>query len=303
VKAKVKIQFLLFSSFLTLLGCDDSEDVYWGPLDFYGSDIPYDDKNADIHIGMAVVAFVSDHEPEISRNKMSDVILEVVKEKPNTRVIVFPETATSFYWEKGDKDGKKTKENNKQIAEIIPGISTNFIGNITKELNIYVAFGMVEKEDEKIYNSLVMMNPNGEVEAVHRKTFLLDGDKDVGFSAGDGVTFVEIDGVKVALSICHDSDSKSFARDIVNGNAKVVIQALADEKGASLINLDRGYARLWNTWTIYANKAGTEGDFWMENDTLDYAGLVGIIKPTGDIAKKKEYKDGGYIFYNLGIYK
>ena len=293
---------LIFNLCFTVSGCGD-EDLYWGPLDFYGHEISYDDKNADIHIGIAAVAFVSDYEPEISRDKMADMIYDITSSNPEVKVIVFPETSLSFYWEKNDTNGEKTKENNERIAETVPGISTDFVGQISTELNIYVVFGMVEKENEKLYNSLVVVNPEGNVEAIHRKTFLLDSDKTAGFSPGDGVTFVEIEEVKIALLICHDSESVDFAEKIVKGKAKIVIQALADERGESFISFDRGYGKLWNTWTVYANKAGTEGDYWMENNSLDFAGLVGIAKPMGEIAAKKEYSDGGYVYYNVGVYK
>jgi len=80
--------------------------------------------------------------------------------------VVFPELALTGY--EDDENGTMHKE----LAETIPGPSTEEIGKQADKYGIYVVFGMPErlKEDpSKIYNSAAMIGPEGKVLHVYRK--------------------------------------------------------------------------------------------------------------------------------------
>ena len=95
----------------------------------------------------------------------------------------------------------------KRIAETIPGTATETISKLAKLYNVYIVFGLAETKDDKLYNSQVLLNPDGEIEAVHRKVHLIDWDVASGFTPDNRETVVEIDGIKAGMIICADVQS------------------------------------------------------------------------------------------------
>jgi len=300
--------FLIISAAIMMLsGCFDSNTLWIGePSSSVGVSIPYDDTKAERRLGVAAVAMISDRD-DVKKNqeKIINTIDSIKDKHPEVRVIIFPETALSWYWLKGDKDGTASKKYIWGKAETIPGPSTNFVAAKAKERDVYVAFGMAEKNKDgsKIYNSLVVINPDGKIEATHRKTHLYYGDQAVGFTPGNGATLVDIDGIKTAFIICYDASSAKTAKQIVQGGAQIVFQAVADDSGFPpyFLDFDEGTNQLWNAWTVSGNKAGIEGDFYMEHDELHFAGNISIIKPTGEAVAKTADGVDGYIYHELGI--
>ena len=82
--------------------------------------------------------------------------------------VVFPECALTGY--EVEPEGKM----HKNLAETIPGPSTNQICKLASKHNIYIVFGMpeVNKNDPSIlYNSAALIGPNGLI-GHYRKTHL-----------------------------------------------------------------------------------------------------------------------------------
>jgi predicted amidohydrolase len=93
-----------------------------------------------------------------------------------------------------------------QTAETIPGQSTSNIVAKAKELNLFVVFGMTEKDGaDLLYNTSVLLGPDG-VLGKHRKRYLADSN--FGFNehliwrTGQVWDVVESPLGKVGLMIC-----------------------------------------------------------------------------------------------------
>src|SRR5436309_15979216 len=84
--------------------------------------------------------------------KMIDQICHTQK----VNLIVFPELATTGY---------ENGVNFTDLAEQIPGYTSNFLGKLANDYHIYIAVGMVVKQkvESIIYNSAVLIAPDGEV--------------------------------------------------------------------------------------------------------------------------------------------
>lgn len=277
-----------------------------GPIDWMGASIGYDDQNADVRLSIAAVSMVSTQDKASNLKKMSDMIDTIMTEHPSTQVIVFPEIATGWYWLTGDTTGRATSDYHHAIlAEAIPGPSTETIGSKAEEYGIHILFGLTEQDPDgkRIYNSAALIGPNGDVVAIQHKNALVEGDTAIGFTPGQQVEIVDIDGVQTALIICYEGSSVQVAEQIVHGSAELVLQVVADESGKSFLDLDRGFARSWNAWNAFGNKAGVEGDFYMQNDSLEFAGAIGIISPTGSAEARADMHGDGYVFHEIGVYK
>lgn len=171
------------------------------------------------------------------------------------------------------------KEELRNLAEEVPeGKTTEFMLKLSQKTKTSLVFGLAEKDKDKLYNSAVLVTPQGK-KGVYRKLQLFDQEKYL-FNPGDKEPEVfDIDGVKVGMMICFDWLFPEIAR----------ILAL---KGADLIchpsNLVLPYAQeamltrsLENgVFTITCNRTGKEKRAGKE---LTFTGKSQITDPKGKL--------------------
>jgi predicted amidohydrolase len=85
-------------------------------------------------------------------------------------------------------------------AETIPGASTSNVVAKANELNLFVVFGMTEKDQTNLYNANVFLGPDGVI-GKHRKTFFVGNDGQI-WSLGSGYVVLDSPLGKVGLMIC-----------------------------------------------------------------------------------------------------
>lgn len=90
-------------------------------------------------------------------------------------IIIFPELAlTGYECDKMAGSDKKSCNMHKELAETIPGPSTKAIEILAKELDVYIIFGMPEKDQvdrDTLYISSVVIGPEG-ILGAYRKLHL-----------------------------------------------------------------------------------------------------------------------------------
>ena len=145
-------------------------------------------------------------------------------EHPDVRLILFPETTLGYYYRRSN-----LAEYQRSIAETIPGITTNVISQKAYEHQIYISFGMVELSGEVLFNSQVLIGPDGLIRSVYRKRNLVPQDRRNGFTEGRDFVLDIIDNIKVATIICADIDSLRVNRDIHRSGAELVLLPVATE--------------------------------------------------------------------------
>jgi len=103
-------------------------------------------------------------EPEANLAKMSDFVRKISSEQ-KVDVIVFPELATTGY-----ECGVRFT----QLAQRVPGPSTNVMAQRANEQGVHIAFGMASKErvESILFNSAVLVGPEGDLVAQYRKVHL-----------------------------------------------------------------------------------------------------------------------------------
>lgn len=119
---------------------------------------------------------------EKTKAKMIEYIEEAGKKGVN--MLVFPETVLSGYgWVEPEQDPFYQKYGvamQVATAETIPGDTTNELSEYAKKYNMYIIFGMTEKDKdgamyedgvEKVYNSAAILYPDGTIDSyqkIHR---------------------------------------------------------------------------------------------------------------------------------------
>ncbi|MCL2008180.1 MAG: carbon-nitrogen hydrolase family protein [Treponema sp.] len=271
---------LLFS----VSSCEILDDDYiFSPFSQHlNSPKEYDDSGATRILNVASVSLILDPVPDVNRNKIIAFIEKIVSEQPAVRLILFGETSLGYYYRPSNPS-----EYQNSIAETIPGITTGLISQKAIEHQVYISFGMVERSGDNIYNSQILINPDGEIESVYRKQYLNREDKESGFSTGNSISIDIVDNIKVATIICYDSASKRVNGQIQASGAELVLFPAAVNTGIPAFFYPLRPRHI-KTWLLLANRAGNE-------DGIEYTGSIYLSTPTG-INRVEMTGREGYIF-------
>jgi len=111
-------------------------------------------------------------------------------------------------------------------AETIPGPATNRFAALAKELGIWMVFGMDENRGRRLFNTAILMNPQGQIVGTYSKVHLQNWMLASGVNHGDSfpVWEVEIGGVrvKVGIEICYDIQHPEATLELALGGAEIV---------------------------------------------------------------------------------
>ena len=111
-------------------------------------------------------------------------------------------------------------------AETIPGPATKRFGALAKDLGIWIVFGMDENRGGELFNTAVLMNPQGRIVGTYSKVHLQNWMLASGVNHGDRfpVWEIEIDGVKakIGIEICYDIQHPEATLELALGGAEVV---------------------------------------------------------------------------------
>jgi len=128
---------------------------------------------------------------EVNKKKITGILHQ---NKTKIDLLIFPEmTLTGFSMK------------SKQLCEGIDGDSFNYFKDLAKSIQINIITGIIFSEDNKIFNSSVFINKNGEVKSIYKKihpfTFSTE---DKNYSAGEKIEIAECENWKIGLSVCYD---------------------------------------------------------------------------------------------------
>ena len=102
-----------------------------------------------------------------------------------------------------------------EIPETVPGPTTNHFKLLARKHRLYILLGSiyerVGKDNGKVYNTSVLLNPRGDIQAAYRKINLFDAvvgrrkiRESAVFLAGQKPVITNVHGFRIGLSICYD---------------------------------------------------------------------------------------------------
>ena len=116
---------------------------------------------------------------------------------------------------------------NAQLAESVPGPSTEKLGEAARAAESFVVFGMVEENPSGMpFNAAILLGPDGEVRDVYRKVHLYLGETQ-GFSAGSRRCVADLGFCRAAITICYDYIFPEYIRGLVDAGASLLIHPTA----------------------------------------------------------------------------
>lgn len=124
--------------------------------------------------------------------------------RKGSHFVVFPEMSLTGYDDEGEKEKKDKMQS--LLAETIPGPSTDKVAEACKKYDIYVVFGMPERDSDDssiIYNALAIFSPEGLVGS-YRKMHLPAPEPNWA-TRGDKPFILETPWGPIGCAICYDS--------------------------------------------------------------------------------------------------
>ena len=208
-------------------------------------------------------------EAEENLVKMSEMISRIASQQ-RIDLIVFPELVTSGY-----ELGLRFTE----LAQRVPGPTVNLMAQRANEYGIYIAFGMVTKEkvESVLYNSAILVGPDGELVDVYNKIHL-KGEERMAFREGYKLPVAETEVGNIGMMIGYDLAFPEVARSLALDGAEVLV---------CLANWEAGQIDEWKTYvrsrayenSVYVAAANRVG----EDVTLNFGGESMVVGPRGQI--------------------
>jgi len=217
----------------------------------------YDESTATKRLRIASVAMSCARDPDTNWARIADTIDTIVVDHPDVDLVFLGEMLLGWF-----NPGKRPEEY-RRIAEPISETSLAPLLSQAQEHGIYLCLGLPEREGEALYNTQVLLNPEGEIQARHRKRNLKPAEAQAGYLPGSlPVTVTEIKGVRTGLVICADAASPHTMRELMRQRLDLILLSLADD-GDENGFVSRFNARMYDAWVVTANRYGDEdGWFW-----------------------------------------
>ena len=111
-----------------------------------------------------------------------------------------------------------------ELAEPLNGAYIEKACNLSKRLNIYLVLGFLEKRNTKLYNSVILIDPDGDIVGRYSKTHFAQGYKinPNQYLPGDDYPVFNTPFGKVGMIICYDRQLPEPARIMALKGAQVL---------------------------------------------------------------------------------
>ena len=114
--------------------------------------------------------------------------------------------------------GKKYAE----VAEPVPGPTTERLGELARRHKAYVVAGLYELERPALYNTAVLIGRDGGFIGKYRKVYIPREETEGGISPGWSYPVFETDFGKLGMMICWDTQYADPARGLTLGGAEII---------------------------------------------------------------------------------
>jgi predicted amidohydrolase len=186
-----------------------------------------------------------------------------------------------------------------ELAETIPGPSTQKIIQLAKEKGMHIIFGMPELSEKTratIFNTAVLVGPDGVI-GKYRKMYLPTHsvfEEKRHFRPGYQAAAFDTPIGKIGLCICYDIFFPEVTRLIRLHGAKLIVCISASPAvRRSYFEILTAARALENTaFLAYVNLVGVE-------DGLQFWGGSRLVGPTGDVAAKAKYDEEDFVICDV----
>ncbi len=175
---------------------------------------------------------------EETLEKVSDLTAKA--RQKGVELVVFPEAFISGYpkgFDFGVKLGYRRPEGREEFklyansAVIIPSSSIDYLSNVAEENNVYLVTGVIEREDNTLYCSVLFFAPDGSYLGKHRKLVPTAMERVV-WGCGDGSTMPVYDTEigNLGAVICWENYMPLLRTHMYSKNIQIYCAATVDDR-------------------------------------------------------------------------
>ena len=213
-------------------------------------------------------------------------VAEAARER--AKIVLLPE-AMDLGW---------THPSARTMAQPIPdGETSQFLSEEAKKYGLYICAGLIEKEAEHIYNSAVLINPDGQIILTHRKINELEIGRKY-YTVSEDLNVCQTEYGTFGMIICADAKERSLTELPGKMGARVVLSPCSWAVTADHDNTKNPYGKEWvDAYSPVAKDfsmwiAGCSNVGWMSGGP--WKGFKGIgcsliVDPKGKVAATGPY--------------
>lgn len=151
-----------------------------------------------------------------------------------------------------------------EAAEPVPGPSTEFLGNVARANRLYIVAGLIERDNDLVYNTAVLLDREGRLAGTYRKVCLPRDEIDGGVTPGDEFRVFDTDFGRIGIMICWDVAFPEPARELALEGAEVI------------------FLPIWGGHTLLARARALENQVYLVSSSYDME--TGIFDKEGNLA-------------------
>ena len=108
------------------------------------------------------------------------------------------------------------------VAERIPGPCTDYLASLAKKYNLYIVASLHERDGHLIYNTAILVGPEGRLVGKYRKICPARDEYRMGIAPGHELPVFETGFGKVGMMICMDVHFPEIARGLAANGAEII---------------------------------------------------------------------------------
>jgi predicted amidohydrolase len=112
------------------------------------------------------------------------------------------------------------------VAEPIPGPSTERLGEVARQRRAWIAAGIYERAGTAVYNTAVLLDREGRLAGKYRKVYLPREEMEGGITPGDDYPVFDTDFGRVGMMICWDVSFADPARSLALRGAEIILMPI-----------------------------------------------------------------------------
>lgn len=174
--------------------------------------------------------------------------------------------------------GYQVEDQDTQLAETIPGETTDALCSLSEELNVCIIGNIIEKSflSGTLYDTSFVLS--GGLRGVYRKIYLWQTEQ-LRFKRGTEYPVIDLGFVKIGMQICYEAGFPEGARLLALKGAEIIIYcaAFSGERSYVWDLATRARALENGVFVIGTGRAGQEAE------NVPFAAMTRIVGPKGQI--------------------
>lgn len=262
----------------------------------------------ELKIGILQQHNVADR--KVNMTRLAQGIVDLAKR--GAELIVLQELHNSLYF------CQVEDVNNFDLAEPIPGPSTNYFGELARQLGVVIVTSLFERRAPGLYhNTAVVIERDGSIAGTYRKMHIPDDPayyEKFYFTPGDlGFEPINTSVGRLGVMVCWDQWYPEAARLMALAGAEILIYPTAigyaatdtqqeqQRQREAWTTVQRGHAVANGLPVVAVNRVGYEPDPSQQTDGIQFWGSSFVAGPQGELYYRASDNEEESVIVNIDI--